>query len=93
MTHSVGVAFSAGVGLISLVLAVVAVRAYRRTGNRSLFFVAGAFGVFTLKGVLIVSSWNQWEVRLMSGTALEIANSALDFLVVLLLVIPLLLRR
>lgn len=93
MTHTVGVVFSAVVGILSIALSVIAYRAYRRTGNRSLLFVAGAFGLFFLKGIAIVASWDAWDTQLFTQHALEITASVFDFLIVAMLVTPLLLRR
>jgi len=43
----------AAVSVFALALTVIAVIAFRRTGDRHLVFLAAAFGVFFLKGLLL----------------------------------------
>jgi hypothetical protein len=89
-----------GVALISLALATLAWRAMQRTGNRKLGFVMAAFLVFAVKSVVtayallldpsqsaVVSS----SFPLTHGH-LEFLNSALDLVIVFLLVVPFLRR-
>jgi hypothetical protein len=89
-----------GVALTSLALATLAWRAMQRTGNRKLGFVTAAFLVFAVKSVVtayallldpaqnaVVSS----SFPLTHGH-LEFLNSALDLVIVFLLVVPFLRR-
>jgi hypothetical protein len=89
-----------GVAAISLVLATMAWRAKQRTGNRKLLFVMTAFLVFALKSLVTAyalladpsqSSIVDPSFPLTHGH-LEFLNSALDLVIVFLLVVPFLRR-
>lgn len=72
-------------GAISLLLAALAVGAWRRTGNRKLAFVAAAFGVFFGKAILTAYSL---ATGFIGHEDLELVGALLDVIVVLLLVSP-----
>ncbi|HEX2065459.1 MAG TPA: hypothetical protein VHI93_01465 [Candidatus Thermoplasmatota archaeon] len=89
-----------GVACISLALATLAWRAMQRTGNRKLGFVTAAFLVFATKS--LVTAYALLLDPASSGGAasdfplthghLEFLNSALDLVIVFLLVVPFLRR-
>jgi H+/Cl- antiporter ClcA len=89
-----------GVALISLALATLAYRAMQRTGNRKLGFVTAAFLVFALKSVVttfaLLADPSQGAIVSTSFPLthghLEFLNSALDLVIVFLLVVPFLRR-
>ena len=89
-----------GVAVISLTLATLAYRAMQRTGNRKLGFVMAAFIVFAVKSVVtayaLVLDPSQSSVVSPSFPLthghLEFLNSALDLVIVFLLVVPFLRR-
>lgn len=89
-----------GVALISLALATLAWRAQQRTGNRKLGFVTAAFLVFAAKGVVTAYALlldPSQDAVAGAGVALthghlEFLNSALDLVIVFLLVAPFLRR-
>lgn len=89
MSHPLGAGFSLTVGVISFCLAVLAFAAYRRSDDRRMLFVMGAFAAFAVKGILVFINWS---VTIMSHNTLEVVRSALDLAVVLLLVAPFLKR-
>lgn len=77
------------VGLISLGLAGLALRARGRSGNRQLGFVAGAFLLFAAKSVF--SAYNVWTHDI-AHDAIELVLSLFDLVILGLLVLPLLVR-
>lgn len=79
------IALIALAGLVSLVLAVLAAGAWRRTGNRKLAFVAAAFAVFVVKEA--VTAYSLWSGAI-GHEDLELVGAMLDVVVVLLLVTP-----
>lgn len=79
------IALIALAGLLSLVLAVLAIGAWRRTGNRRLGFVAAAFCVFVVKSA--VTAYSIWT-GFIRHEDLELAGALLDVVVVALLVAP-----
>lgn len=79
------IALIALAGLLSLVLAILAVGAWRRTGNRRLGFVAAAFFVFVVKSA--VTAYSLWT-GLIGHEDLELAGALLDLVVVGLLIAP-----
>ncbi|HET6405836.1 MAG TPA: hypothetical protein VFH78_14430 [Candidatus Thermoplasmatota archaeon] len=86
--YSVGV--SAVVAALAFVLAVLAWRAAVRRGNPALRIVAVAFGVFGLKNVF--SAYNVLT-HLVPHDAIELVLSLFDLVLLLLLFLPLVLRR
>ena len=90
--HATSVALISLAGLLSLVLTALAVGAWRRTGNRKLAFVAGAFGLFFAKSVF--TAYSLWT-GFLGHEDLELAGAMLDVVIVGLLVAPFLggLRR
>lgn len=83
--HATTVALIAFAGLISLVLAILAVGAWRRTGNRKLGLVAAAFSVFVVKAA--VTAYSLWTGAI-GHEDLELVGALLDVAVVVLLVAP-----
>lgn len=77
------------VGVITLTLTVIAVRAQQRTGNPRLWFLVSAFGLFTIKSALVA-----WAVSMESiaHEHLELVSSLFDLAIVVLLFMPLLRR-
>jgi hypothetical protein len=74
-------------GLLSLVLASLAVGAWQRTGNRKLAFVAAAFWLFFLKSSL--TAYSVWT-GVIGHEDLELVGAVLDVAIVGLLIAPLL---
>lgn len=89
MSHPLGAGFSLTVGVIASALAILAFAAYRRSHDRRLLFVLGAFTAFAIKGILTFIDWN---ASIMSHSTLSIVSSGLDLVVVLFLVAPFLTR-
>lgn len=88
MSHpheATGVAIISLVAAVSLVLTVLAFAAWRRTGNRKLGFVTAAFFLFFSKSLLTAYSV---ETDFIVHEHLELTDSLLDLLVVLLLLAP-----
>lgn len=83
--EAVGLAVIAVTAAASLVLAVMALAAWRRTGNRKLVPVMLAFGLFFAKSVLTGYSLH---TGFLHHEDLELAGTLLDLLIVLLLVSP-----
>lgn len=83
--ESTAVAIIVVVALVSLLLTLLAAAAWRRTGNRKLAFVTGAFAVFFAKSVLTAYSVHTGFI---AHEELELVGSLGDLLVVLLLVAP-----
>jgi hypothetical protein len=87
-----------GVALASLTLATLAWRAMQRTGNRKLGFVMAAFIVFAVKSVVTAYALLTDPTQPASTAFplthghLEFLNSALDLVIVSLLVVPFLRR-
>jgi hypothetical protein len=89
-----------GVALISLALAVMARRAHVKTRNPKLGYVTAAFAVFFLKSIItayaLLRDPNQTsEVQpgfILTHGHLEFLNSALDLVIVALLIAPFLRR-
>lgn len=88
-----------GVALISLALATMAWRAKQRTGNRKLLFVTAAFLVFAVKSLVTAAALllEPDATAIAAGFQLthghlEFLNSALDLVIVFLLVVPFLRR-
>jgi hypothetical protein len=85
--HATTIALIALAGLISLVLAALAVGAWNRTGNRKLGLVAAAFGVFVVKAA--VTAYSLWT-GIIGHEDLELVGALLDVVVVMLLIAPVL---
>lgn len=85
--HATTVGLIVLAGLLSLVLASLAIGAWRRTGNRKLAFVAGAFGMFTVKSM--VTAYSLWT-GFIGHEDLELLGALLDVVIVVLLIAPLL---
>lgn len=83
--HATTITLIALAGLISLGLAVLAVGAWRRTGNRKLGLVAAAFWVFVVKSAL--TAYSLWT-GFLGHEDLELAGALLDVVVVVLLIAP-----
>ncbi len=79
------IALIALAGLLSLVLAALAVGAWHRTGNRKLGLVAAAFGVFVAKSAL--TAYSIWT-GFLRHEDLELVGALLDVVVVMLLIAP-----
>ena len=75
------------VSAISIGLGILASRAVARTGNRKLWFLAAAFGVMALKGLLVAYALIAHAV---AHQHLELISSLFDLVIVTLLVLPLL---
>lgn len=75
--------------LLSGILLVYALRAHWRTQERTMLFVAGAFGVFLAKNVLVAYSLHTGMIK---HEALEFVDATGDLVAVGLLVMPLLQR-
>lgn len=78
------------VAVISLALAVITYRGHRRTGNPRLVFVTAGFLAFFLKGVVV--SILLWDGRVPHDT-LETLEAFLDLMVIVLMALPLTVRR
>lgn len=85
MSHPVGAVFSVAVGIISLGLTALAIAAYRRSADGRLLFLAGAFGAFVVKGILM---FVDNRTHALGHDVMEITSTGLDLLVVALLVAP-----
>ena len=83
--HGTTIALIALAGLLSLVLSILAVGAWHRTGNRKLGLVAAAFWVFVIKSAL--TAYSLWT-GLIGHEDLELAGAMLDVVVVVLLIAP-----
>jgi hypothetical protein len=83
--HATTIALIALAGLLSLVLAALAVGAWHRTGNRKLGFVAAAFWVFVVKSAL--TAYSLWT-DFIGHEDLELAGAMLDVVIVVLLIAP-----
>ncbi|HEV8360863.1 MAG TPA: hypothetical protein VGR28_10455 [Candidatus Thermoplasmatota archaeon] len=84
---------SLAVGLIALALAALALRARRSSGNRQLGFVAAAFALFAVK-----SAFSSYDVlteppHLVPHDELELVLSLFDLVIIVLLVVPLLVKK
>lgn len=77
-------------GLVAIALLAFAARAYRRTGDRAMLFVAAAFGVFGGKNLILGYVMYQ---ALASPAIVGIADIVADLTTVLLFVAPVLLPR
>lgn len=77
-------------GLVALGLLVLAVRAFRRTRDRSMMFIAAAFGVFAGKNLILGYAMYQ---DLLAPAIIGIADVAADLLTVLLFVVPIFIPR
>ena len=90
MTHPGELAASAIVLVVAIIAAAltwVALRAQRRTSSRSLGFVAAAFGLFALKGLVVsVALWND----MLAHQHLEVVSALFDLGIVVLLFWPIL---
>ena len=80
-----GLALIAVTALVSLVLALLAAGAWRRTGNAKLVPVMLAFWIFFVKSGLTAYSL---RTELLHHEDLELVGSLLDLLIVLLLMAP-----
>lgn len=83
--ETTAVAIIVVVAVVSLILTVLAASAWRRTGNRKLGFVTGAFAVFCAKSALTAYSV---QTGFILHEELELVGSLGDLAVVLLLVAP-----
>lgn len=90
MVHPLPASLVLGVALVSLVLTVLALRAWRRRDNPKLLFVVAAFALFFVKGTL--TAWSLFTGTIAHET-LEVLLSGFDLLILMLLVTPFLLRR
>lgn len=77
-------------GTVSMGLFVLAVRAYRRTKDTALLFLAGAFTLFGVKNFVL--GYGMYTV-LWPPAVIGIADVVVDLIVVLLFVVPLLMPR
>lgn len=77
------------VGLIALVMAALAWQARRRSGNRQLGFVAGAFGLFLAKSLF--SAYNV-QTHYVPHDTIELVLSLFDLAIIGLLFLPLVVR-
>lgn len=77
-------------GLLSIVLLGLALRAYHRTGEATMGFVAGAFTVFAFKSFVVGYSL---FAGLVEHTLLELIDGVGDLATVLLFVVPILVPR
>jgi hypothetical protein len=73
------------VGLIALVMAVLALRARGRSGNRKLLCVAAAFGLFVVKSVF--SAYNV-QTHAVPHDLIELGLSLFDLAIIGLLFLP-----
>jgi hypothetical protein len=89
MSHLAATLSLAAVAAVSAVLFILAVRAATRTGERPLWFVAAAFGLFAVKGALTAWALSTDAIR---HETLEIAGGAFDLAIVVLLITPFLVR-
>ena len=87
--QATAVSLIVAVHFICLVLTVLAFAAWRRSGNRRLLFVGGAFLTFAIKSLLTAYSLT---TGFLHHEDLEGAGALFDFVIVLLLVAPFLLR-
>lgn len=85
MSHPLGAGLSLSVGIIATGLAILAYMAYQRSQDKRILFVASAFGLFAIKGIL---QFVDWRTNFMGHNAMEIVATSMDFGVVLLLVAP-----
>lgn len=83
--ETTAVAIIVVVAVVSLILTVLAASAWRRTGNRKLAFVTGAFAVFFAKSVLTAYSV---QTGFIAHEELELIGSLGDLIVVVLLIAP-----
>lgn len=83
-------ALSILVALLALVLAGLAVKSLRRRGNPALRFVAAAFGVFAVKNAF--SAYNV-ITHVVPHDAIELVLSVFDLMLLILLFMPLALRK
>ena len=88
-SEATAVALIVAVHFISLTLAVLALMALRRTGNRRLLFVAAAFFLFATKSMVTAYSL---VTDFLHHEDLEAFGSLLDLFIVLLLIAPFLVR-
>lgn len=77
-------------GIVSLILLALALRAWTRTRDRALLFVAAAFAVFGGKNFVLGYAMYQ---ALLSPAVVGIADTIADLVTVLLFVVPILLPR
>jgi hypothetical protein len=73
------------VGALALGLTVLAIRAWNRSRSPRMLYLAGAFSVLALKG--LVTAGALWQHRIGHET-LELLGSLFDLVVVLLLIAP-----
>lgn len=78
------------VALLAFVLSALALRAARRRANPRLKWVAGAFFVFGLKNVFSAFNVATHDVP---HDAIELALSVFDLVIILMLFVPLFVRR
>lgn len=89
MSHPLAVAFVFGTTAITIGLTVLAFAAYRRTSNRALLFLMGAFLTLTTKGLL--TGW-ALATDAIGHESLEMIGAGMDMLAVALLIAPFLRR-
>lgn len=77
-------------GVVAIGLLALAVRAYRRTGDRAMVFIAAAFGVFAAKNLILGYAMYQ---ALASPAVIGIADVVADLTTVLLFVVPIFIPR
>lgn len=77
-------------GTISIVLLAIAVKAYRQTKDAAMVFLAGAFTLFALKSFLVGYSL---LTGLIGHQTLELVDAVGDLGTILLIVVPVFLRR
>lgn len=80
-------AFLIASGIVSAILFVFAIRAYRRTRNPAMAFVVAAFMVFGIKSLLVAYGL---RTNAIEHTSLEFIDAIGDMAVLILFVIPIL---
>lgn len=89
MTHpaeDVAVVVILIVAVIALFLTTMAYRSVRRSGNKRLLFVTGAFGLLAIRGFLVAYSMPSHFIE---HGMLELVSSIFDLAIVVLLALPL----
>lgn len=90
MTHPLAPVLVLAVGVVSLFLAAMGLRAWRRADDVRLLFVTSAFGLFGAKNLLV--AWSLWA-EVIAHETLELVGAGFDLAVVLLLAAPFVRRR
>lgn len=90
MTHPLAPVLVLAVGVVSLFLAAMGLRAWRRASDARLLFVTSAFGLFGVKNLFV--AWSLWA-EAVRHESLELVGAGFDLVVVLLLAAPFVRRR